>query len=439
MKNKNLQKWVSELLEDSEEEMLLDDDLTGYSSSNDTGDVSDDNGELGESDQEDSYQEDDDTLSTYIETYGNESDAIWHENTKSIPSFPFNESGGVCGEIQNDATPRMVFQKFFDEDIINLLTSSCNAYGKKLENNDTKPSTRKRPKIIFHETSKDEMLKFLGLCLLQGQNRKPSIKKMFSKNKLYYQLVFAAVMSGRRFQKILRCFSYHESYEQVKWTGKLEKVIPLLNLVLRSFRNNYRPNKELSLDESLMLFKGRLSFKQYNKGTRAKYGIKFYELTSNDGFILNAEIYAGKVIEDTIGSKTKTVVLKLMDSFLNRGHHLFMDNYYNSVKLSQTLLHYKTHTTGTLRFNRKPNPKCITTKKLKNGEMIWRRTGNVYVTKWKDKRDVLSITTAHHPCLIEVSNRRGQKQMKPIDVVAYNARKTIRWQGSRELHIKDVI
>ncbi|XP_065356042.1 piggyBac transposable element-derived protein 4-like [Calliphora vicina] len=193
--------------------------------------------------------------------------------------------------------------------------------------------------------------------------------------------VFAAVMSGRRFQQILRCFSYHESYEQVKWTGKLEKVIPLLNLVLRSFRNNYRPNKELSLDESLMLFKGRLSFKQYNKGTRAKYGIKFYELTSNDGYILNAEIYAGKVIEDTIGSKTKTVVLKLMDPFLNRGHHLFMDNYYNSVKMSQTLLHYKTHTTGTLRFNRKPNPKCITTKKLKKGEMIWRRTGNVYVTK----------------------------------------------------------
>lgn len=42
-----------------------------------------------------------------------------------------------------------------------------------------------------------------------------------------------------------------------------------------------------------------------------------------------------------------------------------MDNYYNSVELSNLLYKQKTHTTGTLRSNRKKNPKSIIRKTLK--------------------------------------------------------------------------
>lgn len=458
MANKNLQKMVDEVLASSGDETSSDvEEFSGFSSSDDNSDVG---SELDECEQEDfSQEEDDGTCTSDIESnreYNNECDEIWHENIKPIPSFTFNESWGIRDEINRDISPLMIFQKLFNEDVINLLVSSHNAYGKYLENNDPKPSTRKRPKTIFPETSKDEMLTFLGLCLLQGQNKKPSIRKLFSKNILYYQPIFGAVMSGRRFQQILRCFSCHASYQQDNHAGKLEKVMPLLHLVLTNFKKTFTPGKDLSLDESLMLFRGRLSFKQYNKGKRARYGIKFYELTTKDGYILNVKIYAGKDVEETSGSKTKAVVLKLMEPYLNRGHHLYMDNYYNSVDLSHTLLSYKTHSTGTLRSNRKPSPKCIVSKKLAKGEMIWRRTGNVYVTKWKDKRDVLSITTAHHPCLIEVTNSRGQKKIKPVDVAAYNEnmagidradqllsyysspRKTIRWYKKVLFHILDM-
>lgn len=53
------------------------------------------------------------------------------------------------------------------------------------------------------------------------------------------------------------------------------------------------------------------------------------------------KIYAGKDIEVVSGSKIKAVVLQLMNPYLNRGHHLYMDNYYNSVDLSHTLLEFK--------------------------------------------------------------------------------------------------
>jgi len=60
--------------------------------------------------------------------------------------------------------------------------------------------------------------------------------------------------------------------------------------------------------------------------------------------------------------------------------------------------------------NRKGNPKCVTTKKLKSGDYIWRRQGKIYVSKWKDKRDVLAITTKYQPQLLSSKNRFGNEK-----------------------------
>lgn len=59
----------------------------------------------------------------------------------------------------------------------------------------------------------------------------------------------------------------------------------------------YKPTYELSLDESLLLFLGRFSFKQYIKGKKAKYGIQFFELATAGDFVLNISMYSGKTNE----------------------------------------------------------------------------------------------------------------------------------------------
>lgn len=173
---------------------------------------------------------------------------------------------------------------------------------------------------------------------------------------------------------------------------------------------------------------------------------------------MNVKIYQGKSSNepDDKTSKTAKIVLKLMQPYLDKGHHLYMDNFYNSVSLSTHLLSRQTHTTGTLRSDRKENPKSVVKAKLKKGEINWQRCGDVYVNKWKDKRDVLTISTAHHPGLSEVKNRHGQSKMKPNDVADYNqymsgidrldqmisyynsTRKTIRWYKKVLFHLLDV-
>ncbi|KAJ8930820.1 hypothetical protein NQ314_016352 [Rhamnusium bicolor] len=199
---------------------------------------------------------------------------------------------------------------------------------------------------------------------------------MFSMDPLYYCPVFHYTMSGRRFEQLLRCFSC-SSGQAVDPRDKLNKISPLLNILLINFRFTYYPSEDVSLDESLLLFRGRLSFRHYIKGKRARYGIKFYSLCTTDGYVLNLQIYSRKSKEAKGLSKLETLVTSLMELYLDRGHHIFTDNFYNSVALSKKLLKKKTHTTGTLRSDRRNNPKA--TLKLKKREHKWQRCGKVYV------------------------------------------------------------
>ena len=149
-------------------------------------------------------------------------------------------------------------------------------------------------------------------------------------------------------------------------------------------------------------------------------------------------------------------MLKLMNPFLNKGYHVFTDNYYNLVALTEFLSKQGTYHTGTLRKDRKGNPKAVTAAKLKKGEMIWRIKDDVSVCKLKDKGDVLTISNAHSPTLIKVTNRLGKEKEKPNIVRDYNdsmsgidrsdqmlsyhsgLRKTLWWYKKAGVHILEI-
>ena len=128
----------------------------------------------------------------------------------------------------------------------------------------------------------------------------------------------------------------------------------------------YTPHKELSLDESMMLWRGRLVFRKYIKNKRHKYGVKFFELCTDDGLVLKTQIYSGTKFTDTESlGQTGSIVLHLMKPYLNKGYHLFTDNWYNSVSLTEYMSKKNTYITGTLHGDRKRNPSQVLGKKLR--------------------------------------------------------------------------
>ena len=120
-------------------------------------------------------------------------------------------------------------------------------------------------------------------------------------------------------------------------------------------------SENLTVDETLVLFKGRLNFQQYTKTKRARFGIKLFQLCTSDGFPLDVTVYPGNMSAHLIEMQEGTLVTEnisvtLMQQYLHKGHHLFIDNYYTSMSLAQYLTENGTYVTGTIQDYRKNFP-----------------------------------------------------------------------------------
>ncbi|XP_031769579.1 piggyBac transposable element-derived protein 4-like [Galleria mellonella] len=224
-------------------------------------------------------------------------------------------------------------------------------------------------------------------------------------------------MSRNRFMIILRCLHFSSETNE---EDRLAKIRPILDHFNNRMNKIYYPGKQLSLDESVVLWRGRLQFRQYIKNKRHKYGVKLYILAESDGTVLKFQIYGGAG-DDTSGiGHTQKIVLKLLEEKLDSGHSVYMDNYYNSYDLAVKLLNRQTYCTGTLNKNRKGNPIELGTVTLRKGENKSLFLNGVHIGKWKDKRNVLYISTEHDNEMMEVTNKRGAVLVKPSAIIHYN-------------------
>uniref|UniRef100_A0A0N5BQU6 DDE_Tnp_1_7 domain-containing protein n=1 Tax=Strongyloides papillosus TaxID=174720 RepID=A0A0N5BQU6_STREA len=246
----------------------------------------------------------------------------------------------------------------------------------------------------------------------------PSTQDYWKSDDLYDFPVFRNTMNRLRFNTILRFLTFSNESDS---DDRLGKVRYLSNHFNKIMEEQYYPSRELCIDESMMGFKGRLLFRQFIKNKKHKFGVKFYILTEPNGLILKHRIYDGTKIDfDGSSSATESIVLDLMKNYLSKGHSLYMDNFYNSIKLSERLLEFATYSTGTLRSNRKLNPRDVVDAKLKKGEIISRYSYNVGITKWRDTKEVTVISTEFNGDVLNLKNRWGKNIRKPTSIHSYN-------------------
>ena len=135
-----------------------------------------------------------------------------------------------------------------------------------------------------------------------------------------------------------------------------------------------------------------MSFRQYITNKAHKYGIKYFEVTSWDGLILRVVLYTAEGFEDPeeLG-QSGAIVLQLMKDFLYQGYQLYMDNWYNSVKLFQVLANRFTYVCGTVNPRQVGLPKKLLATKLKKNQWVWLSNKSLVVCMWYDKRNVLTM------------------------------------------------
>jgi hypothetical protein len=127
-------------------------------------------------------------------------------------------------------------------------------------------------------------------------------------------------------------------------------------------------------------------------------------------------------------NKTTAIVLHLVEPLLEKGHTVWLDNFYNSPALARLLKNKGTDCVGTLKINRQSVPKKVKDTKLNRGEIIAQHSGPATVMKWRDKRNVVMISTYHNAEMKSVI--KGGKETKPVCVINYN-----KWMGG--VYLKD--
>jgi hypothetical protein len=135
---------------------------------------------------------------------------------------------------------------------------------------------------------------------------------------------------------------------------------------LWKFRSVYRPEKELSLDEAMIPWRGHLKSRTYNPGKVTKYGVLVRKVCETmAGYVCNMEIYAAE------GKKLENTVLSVLDKYLGKNHHIYQDNFYNSVKLAKTF--YKNTNVCVIMMAKRgiPHDPEKEAKDLKKGESLF--------------------------------------------------------------------
>lgn len=113
----------------------------------------------------------------------------------------------------------------------------------------------------------------------------------------------------------------------------------MLDVISRTFSNEYRPSKFVSIDEAMVKYKGRLGFKQYMPMKPVKRGIKVWvRADPTNGFICAIQVYTGKEGHQSEHGLGHRVVSDLLRDLHGKNYHIFCDNFFTSVKVAEDLL-----------------------------------------------------------------------------------------------------
>lgn len=343
----------------------------------------------------------------------------WSISTAGLRPITFVKEEILLVPIPGEGNPLDFFRLLVDDVFLEDIVKRTNEKARDIFF--TKPDLNPHSRInAWKDLTVPEFLTFLGLLLHTGTIRLNRLADYWKTDKLFRLFAFRNVMSRDRFQNILRCLYFQSTNSQEK--SSMDKITSVVNYFNDKMFQIYYPERTLSLDEAMVLWRGRLYFRQYIKGKRHKYGVKLYSLCEHSVLILTFHVYGGSS-DPLVGGKnhTEKVVMYLMKEKLGNGHSLFMDNFYNSYSLSAKLLSKMTYSTGTLRLNRKHVPDDVKSTVLKKGETIARYGEGIMIGKWKDKRVVTYISSQYENEMVDFLTKRRTIKKKPMPIVQYNS------------------
>ena len=383
---------------------------------------------------EDDEGQDDEQFHGFYSALPDLPDPDWRNTQDS--DFHHDSFSGVSGPTFRE---KDYFQLYLDDDFIGKIVRWTNDNASsKIQNEPTKNKTK-----WSEVESVSEVKAFFGNVLFIELYFSGRIEELWNTNSEKFLLDFPGVIkvfTRERFVQILRYLHFSpeglaRGCRQNPDYDKLYKVRPLLNHVRVKCQDLYELPRDVSLDEGMVPFKGRLGFKQYHKDKPCKWGIKVWMLCdSASGYLFNFEVYMGKNADsqqtNAPSSLTLRVVIDLCKPIVQTGRHLYIDRFYTSRALLYHLRRMKIYTCGTVMINRGFPHEIVpaTNKELERGTHLWRldHSSGILAVTWQDQKPISFMSSIHQPSDEPANVRRHTKQgvalqiSAPTCVVDYN-------------------
>ena len=347
----------------------------------------------------------------------------WKKVDKPSEDHVFNyPEGPNIAHFTDCHTQADVFSQFLDTDIIDMILFQTNLYITQRERN-------------VASVTREELYGFLGINMLMSYHKLPSWTHYWNSDHDLSVAFVSSVMTRDRFAQILSNLHVNDNAaipDDNK--DKLYKLRPLIDALNSNYTKLYHMSQKFSIDESMILFKGRHSIKQYNPMKPIKRGYKVWVRADMDGYISKFDVYQGKVAEVTEASIAEDegnkfglgekVIQTMTTDLFNKNHEVYFDNYFTSVPLMEYLKANGVNAAGTIRMNRKALPIGMEGA-LDRGDCDYRVSEDgLTLFKWQDNKAVYVLSNFHGTDISSV--KRTQKDGSkdefscPVAVVDYN-------------------
>ncbi|KAI0216626.1 hypothetical protein LSAT2_031377 [Lamellibrachia satsuma] len=289
-------------------------------------------------------------------------DVAWIENSANFrpvrePAFRLIPGS----QIQHPPEARAIdyFDFFFDDAMWQRMMEESNRYAEQQRAANPPPPSAPR----WDPVTVSVLKAFVGLTLSMGALRLPVRHDYWRKIKWLYETRFSQVMSRDRFDSIWRYFHLQDNTVQPAEPDALWKLRWYIDHLVKVFKDVYIPDEHVTIDESMVKFKGRLAFRQYLPSKPTKWGVKVCSLCeSSTGYTWNFQVYTGRVAGQQEHGLSYRVVTELTEDLQGSYMMVMMDNFYTGVELLEALRARCLLACGTVRANRRegrPDVFCV--------------------------------------------------------------------------------
>lgn len=187
-----------------------------------------------------------------------------------------------------------------------------------------------------------------------------------------------------------------------------------MNHLNACFSQLFQPlSKSYSLDEAKEPYYGHHSMKQFIRGKPIRYGFKLWCLTSPQGYLLKFDPYTGS--DKTVGKPVGvSVTERLCMGFIPKGSCIYMDNYFTSLPLMDTLCKEELFVIGTIRSDRIEKAPLQDLKKSVRGSFcsLEEHKGDITLVRWNDNSQVTLVTNIKSDEVFLVGSCKRWKRSK---------------------------